>query len=55
MGDVQGLEKVNDICMKTMYVGTMDRIFTVLYGNNEFISLYYRATSWIWVNDLMVC
>jgi hypothetical protein len=29
MGDVQGPEKVNDTCMKTMHAGTMDRGFTV--------------------------
>jgi hypothetical protein len=27
--DVQGPEKVNDTCMKTMYAGMMDRGFTV--------------------------
>jgi hypothetical protein len=30
MGNVQGPEKVNDTCLKTMHVGTMDRGFTVL-------------------------
>jgi hypothetical protein len=29
MGDAQGPEKVNDTCMKTMHVGTVDRGFTV--------------------------
>jgi hypothetical protein len=31
MCDVQGPEKVTDICMKTMHAGTMDRGFTVLH------------------------
>jgi hypothetical protein len=30
MDNVQGLEKVNDTCMKTMHVGTTDRGFIVL-------------------------
>jgi hypothetical protein len=30
MGDVQGPEKVNDTCVKTMHAGTMDRGFTLL-------------------------
>jgi hypothetical protein len=46
MGDVQGPEKVNDTFVETMHAGTMDRRFTVLYGNNKFISLSYRAASW---------
>jgi hypothetical protein len=29
MGDVQGPEKVNDTCVKTMHAGMMDRGFTV--------------------------
>jgi hypothetical protein len=29
MGDVQGPEKVNDSCMKTMHARMMDRGFTV--------------------------
>jgi hypothetical protein len=32
MGDVQGLEKVNDIYMKAVHVETMDRGFTVLHN-----------------------
>jgi hypothetical protein len=31
MGDVQGPEKVNATCVKTVCVGTMDRHFTVYY------------------------
>jgi hypothetical protein len=31
MGNVQGPEKVNDMYMKTMHVGTMDRGFTLSY------------------------
>jgi hypothetical protein len=30
MGSVQGLEKMNNACMKTVHVGAMDRGFTVL-------------------------
>jgi hypothetical protein len=30
MGDVQGPEKLNDTCVKTMHMGTMARGFTVL-------------------------
>jgi hypothetical protein len=30
MSDVQGPEKVNDICMKTLHVGTMDRGFILM-------------------------
>jgi hypothetical protein len=33
MGYVQGPEKVNYICMKTMHAGTMDRGFTVYRMN----------------------
>jgi hypothetical protein len=29
MGDIQGPEKVNDICLKTMHAGMMARGFTV--------------------------
>jgi hypothetical protein len=29
-GDVQGPQKVNNTCMKTTHVGTMDRGFTAL-------------------------
>jgi hypothetical protein len=29
MGRAQGLEKVNDTCVKIMLVGTMDRGFTI--------------------------
>jgi hypothetical protein len=31
MGDVQGPEKVNNTCMKTMHAGTMDRGFSFIY------------------------
>jgi hypothetical protein len=30
MGDIQGPEKMNDICLKTMHAATMDRDFTAL-------------------------
>jgi acetyl-CoA carboxylase beta subunit len=30
--DVQGPEKVNNTCVRTMHVGTMERGFTVLYS-----------------------
>jgi hypothetical protein len=30
MSDAQGPEKVNDICMKTLHVGTMDRGFVLM-------------------------
>jgi len=37
MGDVQGPEKVNDTCMKTMHVRMMDRGFSVLaFHENEY-------------------
>jgi hypothetical protein len=39
MDDVQGPEKVNDNCVKTIYEGTMDRGFTVHTG-----MLYFRVT-----------
>jgi hypothetical protein len=29
MGDVEGPEKANDTCVKTMHAGMMDRGFTV--------------------------
>jgi hypothetical protein len=31
MGDVQGPEKVNDACMKTVCVGTVDRGFIYIH------------------------
>jgi hypothetical protein len=41
MGDVQGPEKVNDTCVKTLHVGTMDRGFIVLLTlRSSFISSY---------------
>jgi len=42
MGDVQGPEKVNDTCMKTMHAGTMDRGFT-LYLFPYFFHLSFSA------------
>jgi hypothetical protein len=33
MGDIQGLEKVNNTCVKTMHVGTMDKGFSVSKHN----------------------
>jgi hypothetical protein len=38
MGNVQGPEKVNGPCVKTVHLGTMDRGFTVL--NTEFKFCY---------------
>jgi hypothetical protein len=34
MGDVQGLEKMNDTCVNTMHVGTMARGFTAFVFQN---------------------
>jgi hypothetical protein len=31
LGDVRGPEKVNDTCVETVHVGTMDRGFTLLW------------------------
>jgi hypothetical protein len=31
IGDVQGPEKMNNACMRTMHVGAMDSGFTVVY------------------------
>jgi hypothetical protein len=31
MGEIQGPEKLNDICMKTMCARMMDRGFTLIY------------------------
>jgi Tfp pilus assembly protein PilX len=51
MCDVQGPEKVNDTCMKTMHVGTMDRGFTlylylfIIYLVTLFSNSDYRASN----------
>jgi hypothetical protein len=36
MGDLQGPEKVNNTCMKTVNAGIMDRGFTVLGDEYKF-------------------
>jgi hypothetical protein len=42
MGDVQGPQKVNDTCVKTMHAGTMDRDLTVLTEKPIPVTLWFQ-------------
>jgi len=46
MGDFLVPEEMNNDCRKTMYAGTVGRVFTVLIGN--FCSQTFKSAMWGW-------
>jgi hypothetical protein len=45
MGDVQGPEKVNDPCVKTLHAGTMDRGY-IVFMKSTLVFDDYAAVTW---------